>query len=197
MLAAGPIIRPEGGVLVALFLAYLASILLAIRRGMLRAPVEDNDDEAGERGALAQLCFILLGLALISLSAWLIVESAVYFAHALGISETIIGLTIVAFGTTLPDKAISLAGGLKQQSGLVIANAVGSNIFVLTLVLGLAAFAAPVVAGAQTLHFDVPVMIGTALLLSLLLLRQRLHWRVGLLLLALYAAYLAYQYVGK
>ena len=79
----------------------------------------------------------------------------------------------------------------------MVANAVGSNIFLLTLTLGLAAVAAPVVADAQTLRFDVPVMIGSALLLWLLLLRQRLHWRAGLLLLLLYAGYLAYQFVGE
>jgi K+-dependent Na+/Ca+ exchanger-like protein len=205
LLFAGPITRPVGGALVALFLVYLASILLAIRRGMLAAPADDDDDddeaeereEMERRSMLAQLAFIILGLGLVSLGAWLVVEPAVYFAHALGLPETVIGLTIVAIGTTLPDKAISLAGGLKQQSGIVVANAVGSNIFLLTLTLGLAAFAAPVTADAQTLRFDVPVMIGCACLLWLLLLRQRLHWRVGLLLLLLYAGYLAYQFVGK
>jgi K+-dependent Na+/Ca+ exchanger-like protein len=205
LLLAGPITRPVGGALVALFLVYLATILLAIRRGRLQAPADDDDEEeeAEEREALERrapltlVALVVLGLGLVSLGAWLVVEPAVYFAHALGLSETIIGLTIVAIGTTLPDKAISLAGGLKQQGGLVVANAVGSNIFLLTLTLGLAAFAAPVVADAQTLRFDVPVMIGSALVLWLLLLRQRLHWRAGLLLLLLYVGYLAYQFVGK
>ncbi|HEU5367573.1 MAG TPA: hypothetical protein VFU69_03880, partial [Ktedonobacterales bacterium] len=203
LLVSGPITRPLGSGLIALFLVYLASILLAIRRGSLQAPADDDDDEAEEReemerrSALALIAFIILGLGLVSLGAWLVVEPAVYFARALGLSETIIGLTIVAIGTTLPDKAVSLAGGLKQQGGLVVANAVGSNIFLLTLTLGLAAFAAPVVADAQTLRFDVPVMIASAVLLWLLLLRQRLHWRAGLLLLLLYVAYLAYQFVGK
>ena len=201
----GPITRPLGGALIAVFLIYLASILWALRRGMLRAPADaaDADNEADERAemaerpALALVGLVALGLGLISLGAWLVVEPAVYAARALGLSETIIGLTVVAIGTTLPDKAISLAGGLKQQGGLVVANAVGSNIFLLTLALGLAAVAAPVVADAQTLRFDVPVLIGSALLLWLLLLRQRLHWRVGLLLLALYVSYLAYQFLGK
>ncbi len=204
LLFQGPITRPLGGALIALFLVYLASILWALRRGMLPAPaVDDDDDEAEERAevaqrpALALLALTILGLGLISLGAWLIVAPAVYAARALGLSETIIGLTVVAIGTTLPDKAISLASGLKQQGGLVVANAVGSNIFLLTLTVGLAAFAAPVMTDAQTLRFDVPVMIGSALLLWLLLLRQRLRWRVGLLLLLLYAGYLAYQFVGK
>ena len=204
LLFLGPITRPMGGALVGLFLLYLVSILLLIRRGMLRAPAAENgDDEAEEREelerrpALAQVFFVLLGLGLISLGAWLVVEPAVYGARALGLSETVIGLTVVAIGTTLPDKAISLVGGLKEQGGLVVANAVGSNIFVLTLILGLAALAAPVVADGQTVRFDIPVLLGSTLLLSLLFWRQRLHWRTGLLLLLLYAGYLAYQFVGK
>ena len=202
LLVAGPISRPIGGALVGLFLVYAVSVLLAMRRGLVTPP-EDDEDEAEEReemerrSTLAQSVFLALGLGLISLGAWLVVEPAVYVAHALGISETVIGLTIVAIGTTLPDKAISLAGGLKGQGGIVAANAVGSNIFLLTLTLGLAALAAPVVAAPETLRFDVPVMLGSALLLCLLLFRPRLHWRTGLCLLLLYAAYLAYQYVGK
>ena len=204
LLVAGPIGKPLGGALVGLFLLYLASILLAIRRGGLPAPADDDDDDEQEereamerRPAAVQALFLALGLGLISLGAWLVVEPAVYFAHALGIPETIIGLTIVAIGTTLPDKAISLIGGLKGQGGLVAANAVGSNLFLLTLVLGLSALAAPVVADRQTLLFDVPVLIGSALLLFLLFLRRQLHWRVGLLLLLLYAGYLTYNYLGK
>jgi cation:H+ antiporter len=203
LLFAGPITQPAGGALIGLFLTYLVSILLLIRQGMLRPPAGDDDDEEEEREemerrpVLAQVFFVVLGLGLVSLGAWLVVEPAVYFARALGLSETVIGLTIVAIGTTLPDKAISLAGGLKQHGGLVVANAVGSNLFVLTLILGLAAVASPVVADGQMLRFDVPVLLGSTLLLWLLLWRQRLHWRTGLLLLLLYAGYLAYQFVGK
>jgi Ca2+/Na+ antiporter len=69
--------------------------------------------------------------------------------------------------------------------------------YALCFLLGLAAFAVPVAAGAQTLRFDAPVMVGCAVLLLVLVLRPRLHWRTGLLLLALYAGYLAYQFAGK
>jgi cation:H+ antiporter len=203
LLARGPITRPIGGALIAGFVAYVVVIVLLIRRGLARAPQDDDDDddeaeereEMERRPALAQVGFVVLGLALVSLGAWLVVEPAVYVAHALGLSETVIGLTIVAIGTTLPDKAISLMGGLKQQGGLVAANAVGSNIFLLTLVLGLAAFAAPVAASGKTLWFDVPAMLGSAALLCLLLFRKQLHWRVGLFLLLLYVGYLAAQFV--
>ena len=205
LLYAGPITKPVGGGLIAIFVVYVATTLLALRRGLVPAPVDDDDDDDEEeereemerRPAAAQLVYLLAGLCLISLGAWLVVEPAAYFALRLGLSETVVGLTVVAIGTTLPDKAISLVGGIKSRGGIVVANAVGSNIFLLTLTLGLAAFAGPVAAGAQTLRFDVPVMVGCAVLLLLLVLRPRLHWRTGVLLLALYAGYLAYQFAGK
>ncbi|HEY7127962.1 MAG TPA: hypothetical protein VH540_28800 [Ktedonobacterales bacterium] len=199
LLARGPITAPLGGALIGVFIAYLIVIVLLIRRGLAQ-PLPDEDDEADEREEmqrrplLAQVAFVVLGLVLVSLGAWLVVEPAVYAARALGLSETVIGLTIVAIGTTLPDKAISLMGGLKQQGGLVAANAVGSNIFLLTLVLGLAAFAGPLAASGKTLSFDVPAMLASAALLCLLLFRRQLHWRIGLFLLLLYAGYLAAQF---
>jgi cation:H+ antiporter len=200
LLAAGPLTRPIGGALICGFIAYGVVILLLIRRGLARPPLEESD-EAGEREEmqrrplLAQIACVVLGLALVSLGAWLVVEPAVYVARALGLSETVIGLTIVAIGTTLPDKAISLLGGLKQQGGLVAANAVGSNIFLLTLVLGLAAFAGPLAATGKTRWFDVPAMLGSAALLCLLLFRRQLHWRLGLFLLLLYIGYLVAQFL--
>lgn len=202
LLAAGPIARPAGSALIILFALYIASILYALRRGLLRttdlpADDDDDDDDSERQPIPRQIVSLIAGFVVVSLGAYLVVEPAVYFAHALGISETIIGLTIVAIGTTLPDKAISLVGGLKQQGGIVVANAVGSNIFLLTLVLGLSAIAAPIVADSQTLRFDVPVMLACAVLLCLLVFRSHLHWRIGIALLTLYAAYLAYQLIGK
>lgn len=159
---------------------------------------EEREEETMERQPpLAQVAFLVGGLGLVALGAVLVVEPAVYFAHLLGLSQAVIGLTIVAVGTTLPDKAISLTGGLKARGGIVVANAVGSNIFVLTLVLGVSAIAASVVADTQTLRFDVPVMLVCALLLCLLVFRGRLHWRTGVALLALYVCYLVSQFALK
>jgi K+-dependent Na+/Ca+ exchanger-like protein len=205
LLVAGPVSRPLGVGLVGLFVLYLASILLALRRGMVQRsslPSEESEEDEREamerRRPLVQAAYLVAGLAAITLGAWLVVEPAVYFARALGLSESVIGLTVVAIGTTLPDKAISLVGGMRGRGGVVVANAVGSNIFLLTLVLGLTALTAPLGASPATLRFDVPVMLGCALLLGLLVVfRQRLGWRVGLALLALYAGYLVYQVVGK
>jgi cation:H+ antiporter len=117
--------------------------------------------------------------------------------HLLGVSETVIGLTIVAIGTTLPDKTISLVGGLKARGGIVVANAAGSNIFPLTLVLGVSAMATPLAADGRTVVFNVPVMLGSAFLLCVLVVPWRLYWRTGAVLLALSISDLAFQFVVR
>ena len=205
LLFLGPISRVTGGALIGLFVLYLASILLAVRRGLLSRRTllgeeedadgdeeEDEQEEMARRALPGQLAILVGGLGTITVGAYLVVEPAVFFAQALGLPETVIGLTVVAIGTTLPDKAISFVGGMRQQGGIVVANAVGSNLFMLTLVLGLSALAAPLVATTSLLSFDVPVMLGCSLLLCLLVWRGQLHWRTGIALLLLYAGYLGY-----
>jgi len=139
----GRVTRPEGGVLVAAFVLYVASVLVVIQRGWLRPPEDDEDDDDDDApvtgSALRPVAALILGLVVISVGAALIVQGAVHIAQRIGLSEYAIGATVVSIGTTLPDKAISLIGGLRGQGGVVTANATGSNIFLLTLVLGLAA----------------------------------------------------------
>ena len=189
-----------GGVLVAGFVVYVVSILLVIQRGWLR-PLEgddDDDDNAGEEGAprsAARLLGVLVvGLIVIAIGAQLVVQGAVTIAQQVGLSEYAIGATIVAVGTTLPDKAISFVAGRREHGGVVTSNATGSNIFVLTLVLGLAALfsrsglaIAPVVA-----RIDVPLLVAASVLVVLLFHRPALGRGTGIVLLSLYVAYVVY-----
>jgi len=197
----GRVTRPEGGALVAAFVVYVASVLVVIRRGWLRPPEDDDDDDDDDApvagSALHPIAVLVLGLVVISMGAELIVQGAVHIAQRIGLSEYAIGATVVSIGTTLPDKAISLIGGLRGQGGVVTANATGSNIFLLTLVLGLAALAgsqglavAPTVA-----HVDVPLLLAATLLVTLLFRQPSLHRRTGVALLILYVAYIVYALV--
>lgn len=104
------------------------------------------------------------GLAMLVAGADWLVDGASGLARGLGVSELVIGLTIVAAGTSLPELATSLAAALKGERDLAVGNVVGSNIFNLTAVLGLAAVAAPagVAVHPQLLQFDYPVMMGAA-----------------------------------
>ncbi len=196
----GRVTRPEGGALVAAFVVYVASVLVVIRRGWLRPPEDDDDDDddapvAGS--ALRPIAVLVLGLVVISVGAELIVQGSVHIAQRIGLSEYAIGATVVSIGTTLPDKAISLIGGLRGQGGVVTANATGSNIFLLTLVLGLAALSggAGLAVAPTVAHVDVPLLLAATLLVTLLFRQPSLHRRTGVALLILYVAYIVYALV--
>ncbi len=105
-----------------------------------------------------------------------------------------IGATVVVVDTTLPNKAISFIGGRRGQGRVVTANATGSNIFVLTLVLGLAALTSGfgLTIGPEAVGVDLTLLVGASLLVILLFRRPFLHRGTGAVLLALYVAYLAY-----
>jgi Ca2+/Na+ antiporter len=191
-----------GGVLVAVFLVYVGSVLLVIRRGWLRPPVDDDDDDdddapVPDESAFRVVATLVLSLALIAGAAEAIVLGAVHVAHEAGLSEYAIGATVVAIGTTLPDKAISFVGGMRGQGGVVTSNALGSNIFVLTLVLGLAALSSS--SGISVAHsvtrVDLPLLLAATVLVVALFHRTSLHGRTGVALLSLYAGYIAFALV--
>jgi len=196
----GRVTRPEGGTLVAAFVVYVASVLVVIRRGWLRPPEDDDDDDDDAPvggAALRPIAVLVLGLVVISVGAELIVQGSVHIAQQIGLSEYAIGATVVSIGTTLPDKAISLIGGLRGQGGVVTANATGSNIFLLTLVLGLAALSggAGLAVAPTVAHVDVPLLLAATLLVTLLFRQPSLHRRTGVALLILYVAYIVYALV--
>ncbi len=170
-----------------------------ISRGWLRPLEDDDDDDEIDRTAgLPRLIGVLvLGLIVITVGAELVVESAVHIAGILGLSDYAIGATVVAVGTTLPDKAISLIGGRRGQSGVVTANATGSNIFVLTLVLGLAALfsGSGLTVNRDVIRVDLPLLLLASGLVVVLFNRPSIHWRSGLLLLTFYVAYVVYALV--
>ena len=199
----GGVNRREGGALVGLFVVYAGSIVLVIHRGWLRSLADDDDDDddeaaaGGEAGLLKLGLIAVVGLVVLTVGAELVVWGAVIVAERLGLSEYAIGATIVAVGTTLPDKAISWIGGRRGHGGLVTANAVGSNIFILTLILGLAAVGSTttLTVSPAIVRVDLPLLVLATVLVVLLFRRPALHRGTGAMLLVLYAAYLAFALV--
>jgi cation:H+ antiporter len=156
---------------VLLFGGILTYTVFAIVQGR-RESQAVADEYAGEFGAkprtplghLINVGYILGGLALLVLGAHWLVDAAVSMARAFGVSELVIGLTIVAAGTSLPEVATSVMASLKGERDIAVGNVVGSNIFNILSVLGLAALVAPdgVNVAPSALRFDIPVMIAVA-----------------------------------
>jgi len=117
---------------------------------------------------------LLAGLALLTAGAELLVRGASRLAAALGISPLIIGLTVVAFGTSSPELAVSVKAALAGQADIALGNVVGSNIFNVLGILGLSALAVPLVVSRQLLKLDLPLMIAVSLLLPVLSLDGRI-----------------------
>lgn len=113
---------------------------------------------------LLQFVFIVVGVTMLVIGSGFVVDGAVQLATALGISELVIGLTIVAVGTSLPEIATSVVAGIRGQRDIAVGNAVGSNLFNILLVIGLVAAVSPtgVKIPDEALRFDIPVMIAVA-----------------------------------
>lgn len=150
-------------------------------------------EEAGTGSRLKLAGFALFGLAVLVGGGKVFVDGAVGLALALGMSERVVGLTIVAVGTSLPELATSVIAALRGHSAIAIGNVVGSNIFNMLLILGLAGVIRPFEVSFTELRVDAYVMIGVSLLAAVLLRTARRINRVeGGLLLLTYGVYLAF-----
>ncbi|MNP27270.1 Inner membrane protein YrbG [compost metagenome] len=135
---------------------------------------------------------MLAGLGLLSLAGHLLLEAAVEVAQDLGLSERVIGLTVVAVCTSLPELATSLIAALRGEREIAVGNVIGSNLFNLLAVLGLTALVAPepLSISPNALAFDLPVMLGVAVLaLPVFYSGYRVTRAEGLVFLCLYLAY--------
>jgi cation:H+ antiporter len=145
---------------------------------------------AGAKAFLLSLGLALGGLGLVVLGGGFFVEGAVALARALAMPETVIGLTIVAVGTSLPELVTSVIAALRRHADVALGNVLGSNIYNLLGIGGATALMAPTAIPAEIVAYDIWVMLGVALLVLVL---GRSGWRIGrregLVLLSLYAVY--------
>ena len=139
--------------------------------------------------------WLMIGLIILPLSSRFLVEGAVTIARAMEVSEVVIGLTIVAFGTSLPELAAALTSALREEDDLAIGNIIGSNMFNILGVLGIAATIKPVAIDALMLRQDFPVMFLLTVLLFFMAYGihgpGRISRKSGLLLLTIYFTYQA------
>jgi cation:H+ antiporter len=140
---------------------------------------------------ITALIFVL-GLAALVAGASILVRGASRLALRLGLSPLVVGLTVVAFGTSAPEMAVSVDAVLAGRAGLAVGNAVGSNIFNVLFILGLAALVTPLAVHRQVIRQEAPIMIGGAILVLVLSVDGRLGLFDTGLLLALMVAYTVY-----
>ncbi|MDR7026068.1 cation:H+ antiporter [Pseudomonas peli] len=196
----GSLSKLDGAILFAGIVAYTAFLIISSRK---QKSLEDDEfskefglDEPVKPYAWAiNLGLIIVGLVLLVSGSNFLVEGAVTLARTLGISELVIGLTVVAVGTSLPELATSVLAAIKGERDIAVGNIVGSNIFNLLCVLGLASMVSPqaISVAANALAFDFPVMIAVAVAcLPIFFAGYRINRWEGLLFLAYYVAYTVY-----
>jgi cation:H+ antiporter len=194
----GLLSRRDAGILIALFAVYLALMIWLARRD----PVIDTGEEAFDRELLASddptrspalpsIGYVVAGLVALVAGARLLVDSSIIFARAAGVSELVIGLTVVAAGTSLPELATSTIAALRRESDIALGNVIGSNIFNLLAILGFSAAIRPLSIAADLIRVEIPVMIASSLLLvPLAFTGRRLDRWEGALLLLCYLGFL-------
>lgn len=195
----GAISRVDGAILFTLIILYTTFLITQSRREQKTIGASIEDVGAGRLVGwqwVVNGLMVIGGLGLLTFGARWMVESAVIFARYLGISELIIGLTIVSVGTSLPEIVTSIVASIRGQRDLAVGNVIGSNIFNILCILGLAALVSPasITVSSMALRFDIPVMIATALLCLPIFFNgyKIFRWEGGLLLMyyILYTLYL-------
>lgn len=138
------------------------------RKGLALAANEDEEEVEGADPNMPWwqiIVFLLLGLIGLPLGADLLVDNASLIAREYGVSETVIGLTLVALGTSLPELATTTMAALRRQADVALGNVIGSNMFNLLAIIGVAALIGPIPVAQEFLRFDLWVMLGASVLL--------------------------------
>ena len=186
--------RVNGLILIVLFAFF---ILYMIRSAQHSMNTEDSEfaAEAADMKVMSvpkSLIFIVIGIAGITLGSDWVVDGAKTIASAFGISENLIGLTIVAFGTSLPELMTSIVAARKNEVDMALGNAVGSNIFNILMVLGIASALSPI-AFIQENIIDIIILVGFSFIVWLMAwTKHRLDKIEGLAMILLYAGYVVY-----
>ena len=196
MFIPGPLHMWQGGILFAGIIIYLVWMFGLAKSGAEDPALSDLTD-VNEMSGLPKsmwmtIVFIIFGIVGLALGGDMIVDNATLIAKGFGVSEALIGLTIVAIGTSLPELATVMVAAWRGDTDVAIGNILGSNVFNIFAVLGAAALTGPVVIPDKFLVFDVWVMLATSVALMIFILRRTpIGKKTGLAFLAFYILYIA------
>jgi cation:H+ antiporter len=200
--ADGIISQMDGLILFLCFLGFSALIYMLVQQERKKVTasleeyeeaehlIDENINRLFETGRLAA------GLALLIIGANLTVEGGTAIARSLGISEFLIGLTLVAFGTSLPEFTASLIAASRKQTDIAIGNIIGSNIANVLGILGMTAMIKAIPVSANSLQIQIPVLLGFSLLMLLLSFNHLIGRWKAVLLLASYAGFIAFSFLS-
>ena len=204
----GNFTRMTGIILLLGFVFYMLMNVLSMKKNPASEEldhVDENSNEEKKEGTLVKaILMLVIGAGLIALGAYLLVESATSIAEQLGIPESVIGLTIVAIGTSLPEFVTAITALIKGHGALSLGNVIGANIFNLVLVSGVAVTINPFSVPENSFLFgqnasfvlDIPVMLAVMGIMTIpALFRGKLSRWQGILLLGIYLAFMTIQFV--
>lgn len=190
----------DGAILIVLFAAFILYMIKSAQKA--RKENKDMDTEESEFAMEAEeiqimsmpksIVFIVIGCIAIALGSDWVVDGATTVAEALGVSQTLIGLTVVAFGTSLPELATSIMAAKKNEVDMALGNAIGSNIFNILMVLGIAAAISPIAFITENI-IDIVILIAFSVIVWIMAwTKNELSRKEGFAMVILYAVYVVY-----
>lgn len=183
----GTIDRVDGIIILALFIGYMFFLIRSAKKH------PEPDEEKHDNGSLLKnMVFMLLGIGLIVAGGQAVVNSAKEIAYSFGMSETLVGLTIVAVGTSLPELVTSIVAARKHETGLAVGNVVGSNLFNIMFIMGITAVISPVAVSYESTIDILFLILVSALSFIFLIAGKELNRWEGLTMIALYVAQVVY-----
>ena len=191
--------RLDGIVLLIGCISYIAYLILSVKRGKI---VSENIQEelalesTNETSIFKSILKLIIGVAGIVVGGQIVVDSATAIATSLGMSEKLVGLTIVAIGTSLPELVTSVVAAIKGEEDIALGNILGSNIFNILLIIGLSSAISPI-AVSSNLIFDFVFLIVVTLIIGIMIFanksdEKRFGKKEGIILVALYVIYMIY-----
>lgn len=184
--------RLDGGILLLLFALFMYGILRDAGKARKKHSAREEKDEIQIMTPAKSILYIIGGLAGIVIGGQLVVNSATEIAREFGLSETLIGLTIVAIGTSLPELVTSVVAAIKGECEIALGNVVGSNVFNVLMVLGLSITISPIRVEMTAVYDLFILAVVSLLILVFLLWKKRVPRYAGAMMVAVYAAYTAY-----